>query len=154
MNHSDNLQDSQDRIFINNIITRQLQDVAVADFPLADKFKARIKQARPGQVSMAFSVDRSFTQGGQVIQGGIIASLLDFGLGYAALTLLDHGQHIATVSMNIDYLRAAPAGDYCVHAKVSKRGKSLIYTCGELLSAANTVIATASSPIMIVSSLQ
>lgn len=150
MNNFIKIPDNPDRVFIEHFIKEELSHVPITNFPLATKFGMTLETASVGSVALSFSVDESFTQGGQVIQGGIVATLLDFGLGYAAMSTLPAQKSIATASLNIDYLRAAPAGNYRVEAKVIKKGKSVIFAKADLLTTQGNIVATASSPLMVI----
>ena len=66
-----------------------------------------------------------------VLHGGIITTMLDTTIG--ALTHIITGKLTPTISLNTSYLRPAPGdGRIIVKAYVTKMGRTLIYTRGEL----------------------
>lgn len=142
--------DNPDRFFIEQFIAGGWHDRPVPDSPLAQQLRMRLVHAERGSVEASFSVGESFTQGGGVIQGGIVAALLDFGLAFAALSVLEAGCTAATTALTVNYLRPAPHGDYRVQGQLEKHGRSLIYASARLFCSQGRLVATASSPMAIV----
>ncbi|HKK96184.1 MAG TPA: PaaI family thioesterase [Anaerovoracaceae bacterium] len=68
------------------------------------------------------------------IHGGIIAAMLDTGLGTLAWFLAE-GKEVVTTDLNISYIRPLKLGDTgAVKVYVVKNGRSLIRIRGELFS--------------------
>ncbi|MFK3773446.1 PaaI family thioesterase [Pseudomonas sp. NPDC089406] len=145
------LADNPDRHFIERFIADGARDLPVPGSPLARQLYMRLLRASHGAVDASFQIGMDFTQGGGVIQGGIVAAMLDFGLAFAALSVLDTGRTAVTTSLNVNYLRPASTGLYHVHAVLEKQGRTLIYASAKLLDANERPIAIASSPMAIVS---
>lgn len=84
-----------------------------------------------------------------VIHGGIIAAMLDTGLGTLAWFLTD-GKDVVTADLNISYMRPLNLGDTAeVKVYVVKNGRSLIRIRGELFSKdTGKVLASASGTWM------
>jgi uncharacterized protein (TIGR00369 family) len=83
------------------------------------------------------------------IHGGIIAAMLDTGLGTFAWFLAD-GKEVVTTDLNISYIRPLSLGDTGeVKVYAVKNGRSLIRIRGELLSnETGKVLASASGAWM------
>ncbi|SDU91449.1 PaaI family thioesterase [Pseudomonas vancouverensis] len=145
------LTDNPDRHFIERFIAEDARDQPVQGSPLARQLHMRLLSATHGAVDASFEIGVEFTQGGGVIQGGIVAAMLDFGLAFAALSVLDTGCTAVTTALNVNYLRPASLGRYHVHAFLEKQGRTLIYVSAKLLDANERPIAIASSPMAIVS---
>ncbi|HBR99003.1 MAG TPA: hypothetical protein DD979_16740, partial [Gammaproteobacteria bacterium] len=91
-----------------------------------------------------------FTQGAGAIQGGIVATMLDFGLAFAALSVVDVTQSVATASIAVNYYRPAFAGHYTVRACIDKQGRTLIFASAELFDTRGKTIAMSNSPLIVV----
>ncbi len=122
--------------------------LAVGTSALAAELSTQILQAGPGEICLSFVVGDRFTQATGVLQGGAVASMLDFGLAFAALTLRGPGESAVTLSLAINYLRPALPGSYEVHAKVIRAGRRLTFVEASLLGPAGDAVATASSPLL------
>lgn len=79
--------------------------------------------------------------------GGVQAALMDAVLGVAALSeVCSEGKVVSTVSLNVNYLSPAFLGDTLfAKAKVIKRGKSLLFTHGEIYNQNGKCLVTASA---------
>lgn len=53
-----------------------------------------------------------------MIHGGVISSLVDICAGFAVWTRCKPEDHVSTITMSVDYLRPAPAGDVYAEARV------------------------------------
>lgn len=81
---------------------------------------------------------------GNLLHGGVIASLLDHVIG---LTIRTHtGHRFVTVNLNIHYLASAKEGDVIVGtAKIRHIGKSLATGEGEVRNGTGKLLAIASA---------
>jgi uncharacterized protein (TIGR00369 family) len=103
-----------------------------------------------GVVQLRFTPGREFIQGMGVVQGGAVSAMLDFAMGFAGLAMMEEGFFITTATLNIAFLRAAPAGNYTATGLVERRGKTLIFTRGELRAQAGTLVATGTGSLAVV----
>ncbi len=136
-----------DRDLIAHAMDSQLP-LSVGTSALAVELAARILQVGQGEVRLSFVVGERFTQATGVLQGGAVASMLDFGLAFAALTLRGPGESAATLSLTINYLRPALPGTYEVHAKVVRAGRRVTCVEASLLNPGGDVVAMAISPLL------
>ena len=123
---------------------------AVTTNPLAQAFAMRIEECRSEHVRARFRIGLEFTQGNTVVQGGIQAAMLDFGMIFAAFTRTDSGHTLATIALTTHYLRPALAGDFVVEADVDRAGRSLIHAHATLFAADGKPVATASAAIAVI----
>jgi len=150
MDKSARVSDNPDRLFVRAFIDERQSPRRLVGSPLADKFEITLLEAEEGRVVLGAEVDASFTQGGGVLQGGVVSTLLDFGLGLSSLSILDAPQTVATTSMTTDFLRSALPGRYRVEAEVVKKGKKVVFAKAQLVSERGDLVATASSPLIVV----
>ena len=139
-----------ERALVHRVIAEGLGDLPVTTNPLAIALGMRLLSARTGGVRVAFTVGAAFTQGNGVVQGGIIAALLDFGMTFAAFSQVAADATVATVSQTTNYFRPAPAGELVVEAELEKTGRTLINARATLRDAAGTLLASATAPIAVI----
>jgi uncharacterized protein (TIGR00369 family) len=142
--------DNPDRYFIEQFMEHGWRDRTVPNSPLAQQFDMCLVSASRGRIDARFEIGSEFTQGGGVIQGGIVAAMLDFGLAFAALSVLDIGRTAVTTSLTVNYLRPAQKGSYRVEGQLDKQGRTLIYASARLFCDQDRLVATATSPMAIV----
>lgn len=104
---------------------------------------------KAGTVTLTFELGDQFVQGRGVVQGGIVATMLDFAAAFAALAILPEGQSAATASLNVGYQSAVRAGTVTVIGTVERAGKRAIFTRAQISSADGQVLATASSVMLV-----
>jgi uncharacterized protein (TIGR00369 family) len=128
---------------------RQVVETAIAASPLARRLGARIAEIAPeaGRVSVQFSPGPEFVQAFDVIQGGVVATMLDFAMAFAAHAHLPEGVRFASASLNVAYLRPAETGSYLAVGEIEKAGRSLIFARATLRRDDDTPVATATSVI-------
>jgi len=85
-----------------------------------------IEEQRDGYVRLSLPHDKSLTNPGSgVMQGGIVATLIDHGGGAAIRTTLERPREMthATTELNVSYLRPA-VGDLTAKATVVRSGRT------------------------------
>ncbi len=103
--------------------------------------------AQGGWLHCGFLADARHTQGNAAVHGGIVTTMLDFGLAFAVLGRLPEGRSAATVSLNMQFERAVQPGSLRVRARVDRLGARLAFAAGELYrdGAEGDVLARASA---------
>ncbi|MEY2633520.1 MAG: hypothetical protein RIR00_2174 [Pseudomonadota bacterium] len=140
-----------ERTFLRGIHDRGDKEVAVTTNPLAGALKMRIAEVPEyGRVLIHYDIDRQFAQGDGIVQGGICATMLDFGLAFAAMSAVPSGRTVSTIGLNVNYLRPAPLGAFLVEGQVEKMGRTVAVARASLFDPAGKLIATASSPLAVV----
>jgi uncharacterized protein (TIGR00369 family) len=139
-----------ERALVRRAIDEGLTDLPVTTNPLAIGLGMHIAQASDGRVEMAFDVPENFTQGNGVLQGGIISAMLDFGMIFAAFSVVPEGANVATVSQTTNYFRPARTGKLRVEAELEKAGKTLINARARLFGPDDALLASASAPIAVI----
>ncbi len=139
-----------DKVAIDYFIQNKCSELVLSDNPLAESLNVVLVKASRGEIELSFDVSEKFTQGGGVIQGGVLAIMIDFGLAFSALSVIETSQSVATASININYYKAAYTGRYRVKANVDKQGRKIIFSTASLLNEAGDIVASASSPLVVV----
>jgi uncharacterized protein (TIGR00369 family) len=86
-----------------------------------------------GRAVLAFSPDERFKQGGGVIHGGVITTMLDYAMALAAFSRAAAGQSFATVSLTTHFLRPVLPGPHLARAGLDRMGARMIFASAELL---------------------
>lgn len=141
--------ENPDRELISSVVLGQRRNVPVRTNPLASDLCAELCEASNGRVRMSFFAGSRFCQGAGIVQGGVVAAMLDFAMAFAALSQLDFGESVATASLNINYLKPADAGRYQVEAAVDQSGRRVTFVHATLYRE-NQTIATATSTLLVV----
>ena len=103
--------------------------------PLARSLTGAILEMDPeaGRAVLAFEPDESFKQGGGVIHGGIVATMLDYAMALACFTRVSPGQSFATVSLTTHFLRSVLPGRHLARARIDRKGARLIFVSADLV---------------------
>jgi uncharacterized protein (TIGR00369 family) len=139
-----------ERALVRRAIDEHLTELAVTTNPLAISLNMRILEARDGWVRIGFKPPEGFTQGNGVVQGGIISAMLDFGMIFAAFSVVPADATVATVSQTTNYFRAARLGELTVEAELEKVGRTLINARASLFGSDRALLASASAPIAVI----
>ena len=122
--------------------------------PLAESLKGSILALdhEAGTALVAFEPDERFLQGAGVIQGGIVAAMLDFACAVAAFGRLKAGKSFGTVSLQTSFLKPCLPGRHLASARLTRIGGRVIFADAELRrDGAEDLIATASAVMAITS---
>ncbi len=150
------IDDNPDRALLERVAASGQLPAAFDANPLARDLDARIEaiDRTLGSVTLSFAPGPRYLQGWGVVQGGIVATLLDFGLAMAALARLSKGQSLATLTLTTHFLKPAMPGRLQVVATVDRLGRSAAFASGRCLQLADdgsaSVVATATSALSVV----
>lgn len=123
-----------------------LADAAGRDHnPLLQYLGIELETVSPGHASFRIDLEARHLNRQGSLQGGVAATLLDAACGYAGLAPQEGEPlgHAMTVMLNISYLRKVAAGRLRCVAKVTRAGRSVYFSTGELLDEHGELIATA-----------
>jgi uncharacterized protein (TIGR00369 family) len=98
-----------------------------------------------GTIEVAFTATERFLNPIGVIQGGLLAAMLDDTLGPALVATLGPGQFAPTTDLHVQFLRPARPGRLTGRGRVVHRGKDIAFLAGELLDDSGQVVATATA---------
>jgi uncharacterized protein (TIGR00369 family) len=96
-----------------------------------------------GTIEVAFEATPAFLNPVGVVQGGMLAAMLDDTLGPALVAALGDGQFAPTVDLHVQFLRPASPGRLVGRGRVVRRGSSLAFLAGELVDESGEIVATA-----------
>lgn len=85
----------------------------------------QVTERGDGRVVMRFDHQERITNpGSDIVNGGVVATLVDTACGTAVATRFDDDRHYATTDLDVSYLRPA-AGDITAEAEVARAGDSV-----------------------------
>jgi uncharacterized protein (TIGR00369 family) len=76
--------------------------------------------------------------------------MLDFALAFSVLSQLEEGDSAATVSLTVNYLKAARAGCVEVEGVVERLGARMAFARATITGGDGGLIATATSPMAVI----
>lgn len=114
------------------------------DIPLpeiARSLGATVKEVLPDQgcVSMDYEVGSKFTNPTGIIQGGILASMLDDAMSLALLSTMDKNVFAPSLELKINFIHPAYPGKFTGVGRVLSKGKTVCVLEGDLLQNKNRV---------------
>ena len=137
-----------DQALLKRYLAHPHTELAIDSNPLAVALRARFLGRDDGSIRLGFDPSREFLQGNGVVQGGIVAAMLDLTAAFTSLATLREGQTAATASLSVSFQAAVHAGPLIGTGVVERAGRRLIFARaqlqsadgGELLASANTVM--------------
>ena len=120
-------------------------------FGVARMLGYEIRRIDSGQVELQFEPKEEHLNLFSTVHGGILASLLDTGMGCALMTLLEAGEHHTIVDLHAKYLRPVTLqkSPLIVRCEVEHRGKRQCTMSGDVVCPDGKLCATATATAMI-----
>ena len=101
--------------------------------------------AEPGHVRAGFQGKEEFYNPVRLVQGGILAAMLDGVMGAAAVSLLGAGEQITTLEMKVSYMQSVRDVPLTGEGRVRHRGGSVLFMEGTLTAEDGSLVATATA---------
>lgn len=123
-----------DHTLIQRFLSNGAQPLAVDSNRLAADLALRLTGWDAGAQELFLSAHpgEAHLQGNGVVQGGVVATLLDFGLAFVVMAVLTPPRSAATVALNVHFERPAPRGEVSIRARIDRLGGSLAFATAEL----------------------
>jgi len=90
-------------------------------------FGGVVRAIERGRVTVEFEVREEFKHPGGAVQGGIVTAYADLCMALAAHTHFEHGQHMSTSSLTLNFLAPVTAGPVIGEGTVVKKGRSVVF---------------------------
>jgi uncharacterized protein (TIGR00369 family) len=125
----------------------QDEPLMVRASPLAAALEATVLKldARARRVTASFNPGVEYLQGRGVLQGGVVATMLDFTMAFITMALVPEEKSNATASLNVSYLRPALPGKYIAEAHVERLGRTLAFVRASVRPEEGDEVATATA---------
>lgn len=120
--------------------------------PLLEAMGASLEcwDAEAGRLVMGFAPQPMLRQGAGVVQGGVLAAMLDFVMAFTGMAAAGADHTVTTTSMTTNYLSGSKGGALRAIGRVEKAGRRIIYVRGTLEEGGKPV-ASASSTLLVLS---
>lgn len=111
--------------------------LTIRKMPFAESLDATIVSLSAGEqkLSARFTCGPEFIQGAGVVQGGVVAAMLDLAMAFVSLSILPAELTCATAQLNIHFLAPAKPGTFHATAEVEKSGKRVLFSRAALFPA-------------------
>ncbi len=128
------------------------QPLALTASPLQQVLKGEILEIDPtlGSALLAFEPGAEFIQGNGVIQGGIVTTMLDYALAFAALVRAPAQMSVSSASLTVNFLKPAPPGRLIARATVIRMGSRMAFAAAQIGPDDTNLIATATAVMAVV----
>jgi uncharacterized protein (TIGR00369 family) len=116
-----------------------------ADNPLLEYLGIELVDVEPGRASFGIDLGARHLNRQGSLQGGVAATLLDAACGYAGLAS-QQGEvsgNAVTVMLSISYMRKVCTGRLRATGTVTKMGRTMYFSSGELVTESGELVATA-----------
>ncbi len=123
-----------DHTLILRFLAQAAQPMAMDSNRLAAELGLRLTVWDAGArvLSLSANPGEQHVQGNGVVQGGVVATLLDFGLAFVVMAALSPPRSAATVALNVHFERPVPRGEVAMQARIDRLGASLAFASAEL----------------------
>ncbi len=98
-----------------------------------------------GTIETSFTATEQFLNPAGVVQGGLLAAMLDDTLGPALVATLSHGEWAPTTDLHVQFLRPARPGRIIGRGRIVRRGGQVAFLAGELIDEQGDLLATATA---------
>lgn len=119
--------------------------------PIGELFGMQVRDAEPGRITFTCTPDGSMYNPLGMVHGGTVCTLLDTALACALHTTLPQGVGYTSVEIKVSYLKQVTlaSGELTAVGTVVKAGSRIGFTEGKVTDRSGTVVATATSTLLI-----
>ncbi len=138
-----------DRALVLQFLQDGRKPAAITSNPLAHDLGGELLEldTERGAALLSFEPPPRFVQGARALQGGIVATLLDFAMAFAAHAALAAAERtFSTATLNVSLLRPALPARYLARGHIVRAGRNLLFADATLTAEADgRTVATASA---------
>lgn len=118
-----------------------------SELPIAGLLGARPIGCDPqrGRMTVAFQATREFCNLMGVVQGGMLAAMLDLAMAFAVLCTLEDGTVVPSLEIKTSFLAPARAGALTGEGHLVRLGRRIAFMEGRLFDPHSNLLATASA---------
>lgn len=119
--------------------------------PVSMLLKQRIVRVdlERGELDAEFEADASFANPAGHVQGGMLAAMLDALTASVVDATLQAGERVASLSLNVSFLKAAQIGPIQGRAHLVRKGRTVAHAGAELVQG-DIAVASATAVCMVV----
>ncbi len=104
--------------------------LVIRRMPFAESLEATVVDldVQAGTLRARFCCGPEFLQGAGVVQGGVLAAMLDLSMAFLSLAVLPAELTCATAQLNTHFLTPALPGVFYAESEVEKSGKRVLFS--------------------------
>jgi|SRR5690606_18576930 len=119
--------------------------------PAGNWLQPRLESIEKGRATLSVEIRKEMCNPFGNIHGGMVALVADEAIGWAVVSL-ESESYYTSVNLQVDFLYAASLGERIfVDAEIIRQGKKILYAEVTVTSAQQTLIARASSNLVVTS---
>jgi acyl-coenzyme A thioesterase PaaI-like protein len=126
-------------------------DNSLLDNPFLELLKVRQTQWSRGYAEFEMAVTPAHLNRQRIVQGGVIATLLDAACGYSGLFSGEQPVHGFTLSLTLSFLDKGLGNVITAKGFLERRGKTIFFARGEAWMDSTLLVATAQGTFKYVS---
>jgi acyl-CoA thioesterase len=127
----------------------EARGVAGKHVPYLDLLDMKPIRTEDGKVEFELEVKEKHLRTLGIAHGGVVASLMDSAVGFAAGTTAPPGYHVVTVQLNVNFIRPSWEGEKLIaKGTVLHAGKQTAVARGEIRTAENYLVASGMGTFM------
>ena len=111
--------------------------------------RIRVLDLQPGYAALFFPFAQAHTRGDDIVQGGLVTSVLDSAIAQAALTALYPHGGTASIELKVNFLRPAK-GDLQIEGWLIHKGRRTIVGESVAINERRQTVAKCLSAVMVV----
>ncbi|HET7657793.1 MAG TPA: PaaI family thioesterase [Bacillales bacterium] len=120
---------------------KSLRDI-YEESPFFKHFGFEFVEFTEGKVTLKLDVHHALLNTGNILHGGVYATLIDNIIGLTACSITN--QPLVTVQLNVHFLASVKTGTIYATAKVDRIGRQLVTGEGEIVDEKGTLLAKGS----------
>jgi len=118
-------------------------------FPLHQLLGIEVLSAESGSSRLRMQVADRHLRDGRIVHGGVLATLLDAAVGFAARSLVIAGPDLVTVQMSVNFLRTTGPGEVLfATAEVQHPGRRSVVARGEVRTEKGRLVALGTGTLL------
>ncbi len=104
--------------------------LVIRQMPFAESLEATVVglDVQAGTLRARFRCGPEFIQGAGVVQGGVLAAMLDLSMAFLSLSVLPTEYTCATAQLNVHFLSPAFPGTFVADSELEKYGKRVLFS--------------------------
>ncbi|HYF16989.1 MAG TPA: PaaI family thioesterase [Ramlibacter sp.] len=141
-----------DQALLHALVRAPLVRVPVDTNPVALDLSTQLQawDRDAGVLQLGFTTAERHVQGNNAVHGGVVTTMLDFGLAFVVLAQLEPPRVAVTAALNVHFERGVQPGPVVVRARADRLGTRLAFASAELQDATGRVLARATATLAIV----
>jgi uncharacterized protein (TIGR00369 family) len=117
--------------------------------PLADLLGIVTETRSNGYSRMRCPVDPALFNPNGVLHGGVVYTLIDYGMGGAVMSALGEGEYCTSIEVKVSYLASVREGTLTAETQVVKEGRTIAFVESKVTDDKGRLVATGSASMFI-----